>query len=314
MNEDNVLKLFYTFLEDANLNDPVSMVMHECKAADLSDTDMQYVWHLLAPTLAFRFAEHCLISDGGDLNRLFENFCLIEGLDESNLANAIAVTNNSSDQDDPGEINDDGGSEQIVFSVDDWKTMDDQERFNRLQTFLKKLKSYGAYAANLKPFLTKSLKIGEMPNPWGVEVVDGVKTFDRASSHFGHGQSESTIQLPNIFNQGHDSDHRHHDLMPVLKGYNYRYVSTTPVAQPNGDVWHSHLWQNHMGHQVSAYHHDNAWSSRVGPSSSQVFSGIGTKKLDDHLKSRAKRYKIQEETRSVEVERVSVVFMKRVLA
>jgi outer membrane cobalamin receptor len=53
------------------------------------------------------------------------------------------------------------------------------------------------------------------------------------------------------------------------------------------------MWTHPSGHQLGAYHNDTKWSAKVSAVSGHVHSGIGTKALEAHLASKAKRYKIQ---------------------
>jgi hypothetical protein len=125
-----------------------------------------------------------------------------------------------------------------------------------------------------------------------VKVADQVKTFNDA--RFRH--PNESIHFPNIFNQGHDEDHRNHPLHQTLLKHGYSYSFTTPVHQPDGSIHHHHVWQNGH-HQVGAYAGKTEFSSKTSASSGHVFTGIGKIALSKHLANKQRRYKLQNNAR-----------------
>jgi hypothetical protein len=226
-----------------------------------------------------------------NLNDIFETFCKFEGLSET-LASAVATRINTAAAQDQDDEDDDN---EPVFKSKDWARLSDDERKAKVKAFLKKLASVGADARDLKPFL-KDLNIGDHEDPYG-NKFRVTKTFDRQANRYGHSPNESisegTISFPNVFNQGHDDDHRNHPLNVIAKRYGFQYSHTTPVTQKNGGVLHHHTWVHPAGHKIGAYANDTKWNSKVSSSSGHVWTGIGTKALDQHLANKAKRYKQQ---------------------
>jgi hypothetical protein len=273
INESEVVNRFEIYLEDANIHTAASMIVDDCEG--LSEEEIEHVLeNIIVPTIMMKFAKKY-----ADLNELYgyehsptevwSTFTEFEGINETGLANIVVQAINEgaaadSDNDSDGEdSNDDWDAtdwgnadvddevdiedDDVVYSVDDWKNLSADERQNKVRLFLKKLARVGNDAKNMRPFL-KNLNVGHKQNYLGVKYGDATKVFDRGANHYGHDANES-ILFPSSDGTGHDDEAQWHPLHPTLLKHGYKYHFTTPVPQPNGNVWHHNVWKKKMGQQ-----------------------------------------------------------------
>jgi hypothetical protein len=285
INENEIVQRFHSYLqEDLKVVDAMEMLLRDCANEDLSEEEIIHVvGGILIPEIAIRFAEkydtltNCFDYDPSEdnLNAIFEIFTASEGLSEG-LSNALAATINTAAASDHDDEDDDDN--EVVFKPDEWAELSDEQRKAKVKSFLKKLANAHLDARDLKPFI-RHFNIGDQEDEYG--------------NSFGHA-NEGAIHFPDVFNQGHDEDHRNSPLHKTLQKYNFQYSHSTPVTQHDGSILNNHVWQHSGGgHQIGAYHNDTKWSSKVSSVSGHVATGAGTRALDKHLSNKAKRYKLQ---------------------
>jgi hypothetical protein len=310
INENAIIRQFHNYLQEYKIQEAVDALLQDCVNEDLSEDELEnIVGGILIPRIVLQFAEHYSEMDSrydydpseDNLNDLFETFCSFEHLSED-LADAVAIRINTLAEEDniaakqqqqtpaTQDSDDEDDNNSVVFHPDDWSKLSDEQRRAKVKAFLKKLSRAHIDMADLKPFI-KNLNVGDQSESYGVKVGEKVKVFDREANRYGHEPNEG-IQFPNLFHQDNE-DPRSHPLHQTLVNHAYEYSHTTPVTQRDGSTHNHHTWHNSAGHQISAYANDTKWSSKVSSGSGHVWSGIGTKVLDAHLKTKAKRYRLQ---------------------
>jgi hypothetical protein len=87
---------------------------------------------------------------------------LLSEKDDEDEAYHAVEKDNDDDEEDPDD-------DDVVFKIQDWQKLSDQERIQKVQAFLKKLAfAHNNFKDGPKPFL-KNLTVG--PNPYGVDVA-----------------------------------------------------------------------------------------------------------------------------------------------
>src|SRR5262249_15792790 len=108
-------------------------------------------------------------------------------------------------------------------------------------------------------------------------------------------ETTEAVHFPNLFEPSSDDsdNHRAHRLHRTLVDHGYAYSHTTPVSQKDGNIRNHFTWTHPTGHLVGSFAGKTDWTSKVSSSSGHSFEGIGTEALGNHLASKFKRYKLQ---------------------
>jgi hypothetical protein len=281
--ESEVVNRFNLYLEDANVHTAVSMIIDDCEG--LSEEAIEGVLEdIIVPTVIVKFARHLNALDQihgyeHTPSEEWSRFSKFEGINETGLAELVekticedAANNDDSDDDDwdsedwgnADDIEDEDNTDDsnVVFSMDDWKNLSQDEREEKIRNFLRKLSQVGHDNKNGLPFL-KNLNVGDKANYLGVKYGDATTPFDRkryrpppAPEIYGANESF----LPFFPHSGHGPDHQTHPLNATLHQHGYNYSHS--VQYSDGNV--HHLWQNKFGNQISATAHDTKWLSKTG--------------------------------------------------
>lgn len=169
----------------------------------------------------------------------------------------MAVTINAdSSSDDDSEDTDD--SDEVIFT--DWKNIDTAEHQTKVKAFLKKISSAGKDAREMRPFLkSKSLRIGDMPNPWGIRVSGQVNSYDNPRQTF---HRNDLGEAANPFIPAKDVlDPTHHPLHPIATSHGYEFSHTTRDG--------FHIWNN-GNHLISAPFNDTKWATKTNAAASHT--------------------------------------------